>query len=359
MSRLKVSTIAEQVAQHLRKEIMQGRWQKLMPGRTELATALGINNKTIVVALKMLQKEGLLINQGAGRKSLINRPSGAPSDEVPKVQLRVALLLLDKMDRANDFVIELSHLLEEAGYIAFYPEKSMSELGMNTDRLADYVEQTEADVWVIVAGSRPVLEWFSAQPVPAFALFGRRGGLSIASSGPDKASALVTATSRLLDLGHRRISLLCREQRRIPQPGKSERAFLKALTEAGIKTGPYNLTDWEESKEGFLAMLDSLFAHTPPTALIVDEAFLFNATYYYLTHRGLRIPEDISLICTDNDPCFAWCHPSVAHIHWSYRPVINRVVRWVNNISHGKDDQPQTLTKAEFVEGETIGRVKV
>jgi hypothetical protein len=36
-----------------------------------------------------------------------------------------------------------------------------------------------------------------------------------------------------------------------------------------------------------------------------------------------------------------------------------RVVRWAANVSHGKDDRQQTLTKAEFVAGGTIGPVKI
>ncbi len=70
------------------------------------------------------------------------------------------------------------------------------------------------------------------------------------------------------------------------------------------------------------------------------------------------MPEDVSLVCTDPDPGFAWCLPSVAHIRWDYRPVVRRVVRWVNNVALGKDDRRQSRTKAEFVEGGMVGRVK-
>ena len=47
--------------------------------------------------------------------------------------------------------------------------------------------------------------------------------------------------------------------------------------------------------------------------------------------------------------------PSVAHIRWDYRPVLRRIVRWTNNIARGKEDRRQTSTKAEFVEGGTVG----
>jgi hypothetical protein len=59
--------------------------------------------------------------------------------------------------------------------------------------------------------------------------------------------------------------------------------------------------------------------------------------------------------CTDDDSYFSECYPSVAHIHWNRRPVVNRISRWANNISQGKADTRQTSIKAKLVEGGTIG----
>ena len=63
MPNLEVFTIAEQVAAHLRGEILAGRLQGLMPGRNELATELGFNGKTVEAALQLLEKEGLLVGK--------------------------------------------------------------------------------------------------------------------------------------------------------------------------------------------------------------------------------------------------------------------------------------------------------
>jgi DNA-binding LacI/PurR family transcriptional regulator len=241
-------------------------------------------------------------------------------------QLRVAILVTDRF--SEGYMIELFHLLVEAGHQPFHATKSLFELGMDVGRVARMVKRTEADAWVVVSGSREILKWFSRQPKPAFALFGRRGQVSIAAVGPDKAPHFAAATRRLIELGHRRISLMCRRHRRLPQPGLPEQAFLNELAAHGIPTGTFNLPDWEESKKGFVTLLDSLFGATPPTALIVEETFLFNAAFHYLAKRGLRVPQDVSLVCTDDNPDFAWCEPSVTHIRWDYRPVVRRVVRW-------------------------------
>ncbi len=118
------------------------------------------------------------------------------------------------------------------------------------------------------------------------------------------------------------------------------------------------MPDWEESPEGFERLLESLFGGpTPPSALILDEPILNHAAHHYLARWGLRVPGDVSLVCTDGDPGFAWCQPTVAHIRWSYRLVLRRVVGWTNNVRRGKEDRRQSLTKAEFVEGGTVGPV--
>ena len=108
---------------------------------------------------------------------------------------------------------------------------------MNVDRISRLVRSTEADAWVIQSGSSEVLEWFAGQPTPAFALAGRRRGVGIAGTGPDKVPAAQIAVRRLVELGHRRIVMLAREERRKPLPGLMERAFLNELEALGIATG--------------------------------------------------------------------------------------------------------------------------
>lgn len=109
-----------------------------------------------------------------------------------------------------------------------------------------------------------------------------------------------------------------------------ERAFLEELESPGIRTGPYNLPDWKNDMEDFHRCLDSLFRHTPPTALLIDGMLLFIATQQHLAQLGIIAPRDVSLVCHDPDPAFAWCQPKVAHIEWDSRPSVSRMTRWAD-----------------------------
>jgi DNA-binding LacI/PurR family transcriptional regulator/biotin operon repressor len=351
MAMIRILSAVEQVAGHLREDLLREHWTGLMPGVDRLAVDLGVSRKTVEAALQLLEKEGLLVPQGGGRRRKIELPAGAK----PTHPLRVAILLSERIDQRLDYIVELQHKLSKAGHAAFFPAKSLTELGMDPQRVARMVAETAADAWVVLAGSREVLRWFAEEQLPTLALFGRRRGLPLAGAGPDKAAAFATAARTLIHLGHRRIVLLARPRRRLPQPGASEQAFLDELAAHGLSVSSYHLPGWEESIRGFHGRLNGLFQVTPPTALIVEEAPFFAAAQQFLSLRKLRVPQDVSLVCTDADPTFEWCQPPISHICWESRPLVRRIVRWAANVSQGKKDIRQTLTQADFVQGGTIG----
>ena len=341
---------SEQLAEHLKGELIRGTWTGAMPGEERLLAEFGVGQATVRAALRQLENEGLLAAQGQGRRRQI-----VMSKKFPTPCLRVRILLYAPDDAKGHHYVDLLHRLLEAGHVAGFASKTLVELDMDSAKIARFVGRTPADAWVVLSGSREVLKWFVEQDLPAFALAGRRRGVRIASTGPDKLPALRAAIRRLVELGHRRIVMLAREVLRKPEPGQFERVFLDELAAHGIEHGPYNLPDWTESAEGLHGVLDKLLRHTTPTALVIGEAYTFIAAQQHLAQRGVLAPRDVSLICDDPDPAFAWCRPSVAHINWDGSQWARRIVRWADNVARGKDDTRTSYTKAEFVEGGTMG----
>lgn len=350
MGIIKTLSITAQVAEYLREELLTGRRQGRMPGRDQLSMELGASPRTVQGALEQLEREGLLQRQGVGRQRLIT----VGGDPRPAA-LRVCLLPYDKNSLKIDYIIDLRHQLEEAGHHATFAKKTLQDLRMDAGRVAQYVRQNPADAWIVLSGSQEVLRWFADQPVPAFALFGRLNQEKLAGVGPRKSLAVISAVRRLVELGHRRIVMLSREDRRKPSPGFVEKLFLRELEALGIEASGYNLPDWGNTREEFHAGLDKLFRISPPTALLCSYAAMYVATERHLAQRGLVAPRDLSMICLDPDPVFAWCEPSVSHIHWSSKPVVQRAMRWIGNVASGKEDYHSTATLAKFIEGGSIG----
>ena len=350
MEPLRILSGSEQVASYLKRGMEDGRWTGTMPGSRRLALELGVNAKTVDGALVQLEREGVLESMGRRRGRRI-----ANLDRTAEAPLRIALLDFDPPADRAPYVSETHHQLLEAGHTAFFTEKSQLELGMKLDRIQRMVRRTEADAWVIVAGSRELLEWFSGQEAPVFALFGRRSGLPIAGIGPDQPTATREVVQKLVQLGHRRIVLVTRPVRVLPVPGATERAFLDELARHGIETSPFNLPVWEETVDGLRERVEGMLKLTPPTAILVNEPPLFLAVQQKLMQLGYRIPEDVSVVCSDGFPSFRWLSPSVAHVSWNSEPWVRRISHWADHVSQGKDDRRQSLTKAKFEEGGTIG----
>lgn len=353
MKPIALLSAAAQVAEQLRRDIMEHELTGEMPGIHQIAAGLLVNHKTAKAALELLEKDGLVVSQGKGKPRRI-----IATVMPPTIALRVAILAYEPDDLKIDYLLDLDHELRRAGHAPFFTEKTLTELKMDVSRVAKLVASTEADAWVVQAGSRPILEWFAEQPTPVFGLFGRTQNVPIASTGPEKISAMQAVVRHLVSLGHRRIVMMARADRRIPAPGFFERSYLEELEVLGIPTGPYNLPDWEETRSGLHDALDSLFRHTPPTALLMTTSPLTVAVMQYFLQRGIKTPRDVSLVSMDPDTAFAWCEPAISHISYKSRPWIQRIVRWADKIARGEDDRDKSYGPASFIKGGTIGPAK-
>jgi DNA-binding LacI/PurR family transcriptional regulator len=341
---------AAQVAAHLREEILRGELKDELPGYRFLAEQIGVNHKTLRTALGQLEDEGLLVPQGSGRRCRIQlQEHHAPTG------FRVCILPYEDDDHRVAHHFDILNRIERIGHTIGFAETTLTKLQFDVKRVERFVRDHPADAWVVFAGTREVLEWFADQTAPVFAVAGHLANLPIAGATFRKSTTVGEATRRLVELGHRRIVMLVREDHRKPFVGVQQQAFLDNLESMGIKTGTYNLPDWADTVEDFHRCLDSLFATTPPTALLIDEASLFFAAQQALAWRGLVAPRDISLLCLDPNPGFAWCQPSIAHIRWQPQPLVSRIVRWTDRVARGKTDHRMTFIKTEFVEGGTIG----
>ena len=360
MQPIRLLSVIEQTAEHLRQGLLAGRWCGTLPGVMQLAREFDVHPRRVRAALKQLEAEGWLASQGLGRSRRIATPGGMTKTSLRR--LRVAILRHDPPLADNPqtsvVLLEIMQSLEAAGHDVSLCKKSLLELKHDVRRSISQLAATPADAWVVESGSRPLLEWCATQPTPCLALYGRTGGLPLARTGPDAAPALRTATRHLLALGHRRIVFIVREGRRKPTPGICERTVLEELRNHGVPTGPYNLPDWEETPKGFHHLLETLFRHTPPTALIIDETPRLFAAMEFLGRHRIHIPEQVSLVSTDCDATLDWCYPGIAHMRWDNVRIVRRVVRWADALTKENLDRRTINFPAEFLPGGSTGPVR-
>lgn len=347
MKSFHIASAAEQVASFLKEQIARREVTGFAPGGAVLARQLGIGRTTADEALELLESEGIIESQGIRRRRKIVAPT-ISSGKSPK---SVGLILYEPQDAGIPSVAEVRLQLLAAGFHLALAPKTLVDLHHDPQRIQKMVEKHPADAWVIQAGSLPVLRWFAESSLPAFALYGQMQGLNIPGIKPDKRPAMRKALNTLAVLGHRRIVLLVREERRVPCLGNFETAFLAELDALGIPHSSYNIPDWHESSVGLRQCLEKLLQFTPPTAIFLGDAVLFLAVQHILRASSNRDAHKIALICTDHHSHFDWCDPAVPHFAWSHHSTARQIVKWLKNLGRGRQSCQQILAATEFIEG--------
>jgi LacI family transcriptional regulator len=125
--------------------------------------------------------------------------------------------------------------------------------------------------------------------------------LSFASVVPDEVQGGRTATQALIDHGHRRIGFINNIDD-IPATAGRLAGYRAALEEAGIPFDPaFVVRDTtliaDPTLYGARTLLD---LPEPPTGIFCFNDQVAMKTYYAASERGLRIPEDLSLVGFDN-----------------------------------------------------------
>lgn len=356
MESLRRQYLVEQTARHLRELLQAGGLVGDLPGLVRLAAELGVSKATLRGAVRMLESEGLVALSANGRKRLIIRQPA-----VDRRPVSIGILLYDALRNENTRIVQLlmdiQNRLAQLGFGCFLSTLDQCAAHHDVGRLSRYVKKAGADAWLVIAGSGELLEWFSQQATPCLAFAGRTRELAIASVRPTTPAAFLDAVRQLIGLGHRRIVFLSRRQTRLPEPSRPVLAFSEELASHGIAVGAYNLPDWEETGRGLRELLNSLFRVTPPTALIIEDVRLVQGVLMFLASRKIMVPGQVSLVAADDDPSFAWCQPSMAHITWEIEPISRRVVRWANAVRNGTKDLKQLKYPARFIAGGTMGPV--
>ena len=348
MSPLHILSAADQVAAHLRSEILRGTWTDYMPGGDFLTRQLGAGRNTIEAGLQILEKEGFLVSQGAGRRRRIALP-----ENIKPPGLRVAVLLYESASLASYDFSEIRHKLSDAGHSVVFAPKTLMDLRMDARKVAQMVEKTPADAWIISSASSEILSWFEQQQLAAIAYAGQfPDNMKMASVGPSRKDAMIQLVRRLVAFGHRRIVYLSRSK-------AHPTSFFREIEAHGIPLGPYNNQHLSGDPNGLKQCIDALFSITPPTALFIDEASIFIAVQNQLARRGIFAPENVSLACTDPDPTFEYIQPKITHMHWSYDRLVQKIIEWVESVSLKKEKKQAYSINAELIEGETIGPAPV
>ena len=197
-----------------------------------------------------------------------------------------------------------------------------------------------------------LFEKISTDPpiLPMLQIRNKRGS-TVPSVMIDQYSGSKLATQHLLDLGHRQIAEITGPLN-YHEALTRHTAFLDTLQANDLApVDRVEATEWMPH-EGYLAAKDLLDRGAQFSGLIVSNDYLALGAILALNERGLRIPEDISIVGFDDAPESAYYIPPLTTVRQDYDALgyqsIHYLVELINNQetpAHQRILMPQLIVR--------------
>lgn len=143
----------------------------------------------------------------------------------------------------------------------------------------------------------------------------------------DNVNGAHDAVSYLVELGHRRIGFI-RGNAYTGQSEMRERGYAAALAGAGLALDPALFVQGDFSEQsGMDAGRQLLALEDPPTAIFAASDAMAQGAMHAIREKGLRIPEDISVVGFDDIPSAAMTQPPLTTLRHPYEAMAHATVQ--------------------------------
>ena len=348
-------SLPAQVAQRIAQEIQRKTWLGVLPPERTLTETLRVSRKTLRKALAELQRQGLIETQrrvGHRIKARIHRKKSP--------QGSVGLLTTESLENLPShtalWVDQLRTLLFESGvrlatfsghsYFSRRPENALSRL----------VHQNPQACWVLPHSNERMQRWLFDREVPGIIAGSCYPGVNLPSIDLDYFAVCRHAAGALLRHGHRRLALLITQSQRAGDV-ESEAGFIEGVRSSSHAGAESIVAKHDGTVAGASRVLSRLFDRPlPPTALLVSKPNFYLTTFAFLSQRGLRVPDDVSLVSRDSDTFLPYLTPTPACYSLNPKIYAKRLFALVETLIRGaRITHLKQRIEPQFIPGPSLG----
>ncbi|MFJ2607323.1 LacI family DNA-binding transcriptional regulator [Streptomyces sp. NPDC091279] len=318
---------------------------------TEIARAAGVsvptvsrvvNGRSDVSPSTRARVEDLLLRHGYRR-----RPSAS--------RTRAALLDLVFDDLDSPWAVEIIRGVEEAAHAAgvgTVVSALHGRSGAAREWMRNLRSRASDGVVLVTSALEPVVhEELRALGVPLVVVDPAGSpGLDVPTIGAANWAGGMAATQHLLDLGHRRIGLIAGPARLLCSRARYD-GYRAALEGAGIAVDADLVVPGDFHPEsGFTACGALLELERPPTAVFAASDQMALGAIEALRRRGLRVPQDLSVVGFDDLPEVRWSSPPLTTVRQPLAEMGTLAVRTVLRLARDeRPDSPRVELGTELV----------
>jgi LacI family transcriptional regulator len=156
----------------------------------------------------------------------------------------------------------------------------------------------------------------------------------------DNSGGAYQATAHLLRLGHRRIGVITGRGDGTAT-GARLQGHYAALAEAGVKPDPMLEVEADFLVQGGAAGAERLLGlAAPPTAIFAFNDPMAIGALHAARARGLRLPDDLSVVGFDDTPEAEAAHPALTTVHQPLRELGRMAVSLLVRLMDGQQFEP-------------------
>lgn len=248
-------------------------------------------------------------------------------------------------DNSNPFFGEIARGAEDAGYRHGY-SVILCNSADDIQRELSYLEalvskKVDGIVFIAVGLSAEHIQPVIERGTPVVIVDRKLAGVEAGRVLADNYKGGYEATRHLLDLGHERIACIIGPSELTPSSDRVH-GYRVALEEAGLKFDERLVMKGDFTYRGGIQGANRLMQlPEPPTAIFVCNDTMCIGALRALRERGLRVPDDVSLVGFDDIALAAFAHPSLTTVRQpKYEKGEMVVERLIDRIS---DDEPEQI----------------
>ena len=303
------NSLISQVVDILIEKINEKTWGKWLPSERALCASLHVSRNTLRAALSHLKEQNIIksihpigtkiIGNSPNKPQEISKTIGILAPVAPE-NMRPHLALI--IDRLRGDLAEIGYLLHIHCGEHFFRSNAPAAL----DKL---VKRHTYACWLLMLAEEHVKQWFYKNKINCVVSGSCQPDHPLPFVDVDFRALCRHAVGQILAAGHRDIALLL-DQSKKGGDLDSEQGFNEGIEQTKTHDVSHRIIRHQGNPESIGRTLSRIFsAKSPPTAIIICNPYIYLYTHTWLQSQGLRIPDDISLVCRDNDFFLQFIYP--------------------------------------------------